>query len=345
MFDDPGRHPRPASHERGGNVSAPKRFSNALVIVNPTSGRRDSVQVAAVVSDRLAAAGLQAKQRHTTAAGDAMRWTVAAARRGFDLVVAVGGDGTLAEVVSGATRADRRVPVAHVPAGTANIAARSLAIPAVAEQAAEAILQGRPTRFDVGYAPAFDRHFLIAAAVGFPARLVRDAPKELKQRVGVLAYAIGAARNLRRVVNPVRVEIEFDGHRRTFRSHTVVASNLGAEVAVPLDPHVDPHDGCLQLTVVTARTVRDVIGLLVRLLFRRRRDPRVIRFTARSVRITAHPPQPVHIDGEMLGRTPVVLEVVPGAVELVVPEADSTTRGATAIRSGTASFTDLESRR
>jgi diacylglycerol kinase family enzyme len=99
----------------------------------------------------------------------------------------------------------------------------------------------------------------------------------------------------------------------------VLASNLGADLGVRVDPSPDAHDGQLQLTVVTTRSLRTAFAVIARLLLGRRRDPSVVRVLGHRVRITAHPAQPVHLDGDPMGSTPVELETLPAAVELVVP--------------------------
>lgn len=293
--------------------------SQVLVIVNPASGRDDGAHIQEQLQSRLAADGRISVQRLTTGAGDAAAWAAGAGAEGFDLVVAVGGDGTLAEVVGGMCRASRRVPIAYVPAGSANLAARALGIHSAADAAVETVATGVAVPFDVGVLPERERYFLVAAAIGYPASLVRDAPRALKKRFGFGAYLIGALRNAGHVVRPERFEIETERDRRVYRAHTVVVMNTSVDLGIPMLPTADPHDGKLDITVMTTRTWWGVLGVLAAAVLRRPRTAAVIQFSAQRVRITAHPAQPIHLDGEMVGPTPVLVEVLPAAVELVLP--------------------------
>jgi diacylglycerol kinase family enzyme len=192
------------SREAGGDgeTRIVMRASNALVIVNPASGRDDGAHIQEQLQSRLAADGCRCVQRLTTGAGDAAAWAAGAGMEGFDVVIAVGGDGTLAETVGGMCNAERRIPIAYVPAGSANLAARALGIDAAAGAAIETVATGVAVPFDVGVLPERERYFLVAAAIGYPASLVRDAPRALKKRFGFVAYLIGALRNASHFVRP-----------------------------------------------------------------------------------------------------------------------------------------------
>ncbi len=314
--------------------------SNALVIVNPASGRDNGARIQELLRNRLASDGCGCVQRLTTGAGDAAAWAAGAGMEGFDLVIAVGGDGTLAEVVGGMCKAQRRVPIAYVPAGSANLAARALGIESAADAAVETVATGVAVPFDVGVLPERDRYFLVAAAIGYPASLVRDAPRALKKRFGFLAYLIGALRNAGHVVRPERFEIETEYGRRVYRAHTVVVMNTSVDLGIPMLPSANPHDGRLDITVMTTRNWWGVLRVLVAALLRRPHNAEVIQFSAKRVRITAHPAHPIHLDGEMVGPTPVLVEVLPAAVELVLPapQADRPTGGAVLLASVAAAF-------
>ena len=124
-----------------------------LVIVNPASGRDDGARIQDLLQRRLAADGSICEQRLTTGEGDAGTWAANAGREGFDLVVTVGGDGTLAETVGGMSQAEHRVPIAYVPAGSANLAARVLGIDNDPVSAVETVATGVAVPFDVGALP------------------------------------------------------------------------------------------------------------------------------------------------------------------------------------------------
>src|SRR6266550_2846972 len=115
-----------------------------------------------------------------------------AARRGVDVVVAAGGDGTLNEVVNGLDGYD--LPLVVIPVGTANDFARQVGIPADADHAMDVILQRKPRRLDT--ASLNGRRFLNVSTGGVGAEATAETPAEVKESLGPLAYAISGLRKL-----------------------------------------------------------------------------------------------------------------------------------------------------
>ena len=103
-------------------------FRQALLIVNPMSGQGRGKRSSARICRDLEELGTVCTLRFTAQAGDATAWAAEALASGFDLIVAVGGDGTLQEVVAGQARSRRKVPIAFIPVGTANVVAIALSL-------------------------------------------------------------------------------------------------------------------------------------------------------------------------------------------------------------------------
>ena len=258
--------------------------------------------------------------RVTEGSGDALAWARSAAEENFDLIVAVGGDGTLQEVVAGQATTTRKVPVAIIPVGTANIVAIALGLPWLARSAVENILTGRVLAFDVGYLPELDRHFILMAAIGYPARVIEDSPRRLKKVFGVFTY-LGAG--LRNALKPghTRLIITADGQHHQYVANTVLVANIGkiGDINLKVSPDTSPHDGKFDLTIISSRTLWDVLKIIFRMLTWRWPLTRRLRhIQARQVVIDARPPAPVQIDGEVLGTTPLRAEIVPAAVQMFV---------------------------
>lgn len=294
---------------------------HALVILNPVAGRTRPERLRAAIDRAFTRHGTTYELRETEGDGDALRWARDA--RDVDLVVAVGGDGTVMEALSGLVEARRTIPLAQVPTGTANLLAVALGIPHHLDRALAIAVRGPPAPFDIGYLPELRRYFALAVGVGWNAQVVEDASRGLKRRFGVLAYVWTGLQNLFRLRRS-SVRVEVDGEVSTFRAHSVMIVNVGDVFrnGVRAGRAIDPHDGRLEVAVLSADTfvglVRLGFGLLTRDLARNRDTP---HFTARRVRVEADPPLPVQIDGEAIGTTPVVVEVVANGVELVVPRA------------------------
>src|SRR5688572_22996224 len=137
--------------------------------------------------------GHKVRVRVTWEKGDAELLAREAAATGADVVVAVGGDGTVNEVINGLDGSD--VPFGIVPIGTANDFAKQVGIPMDADHAMDVILRGHPHRIDT--ASLNGRRFLNVSTAGVGAEATAETPTEAKQTLGALAYAITGIRKLK----------------------------------------------------------------------------------------------------------------------------------------------------
>lgn len=132
-------------------------------------------------------AGYETSCHATTGEGDAIQAAKAATERGFDLIVAAGGDGTINEVVNGIAELDNRPQLAVIPVGTTNDFARAIGIPLNNVIAAvDVILEGAPMKIDIG--KVNDHYFINIAGGGRLTELTYEVPSKLKTMVGQLAY-------------------------------------------------------------------------------------------------------------------------------------------------------------
>jgi diacylglycerol kinase (ATP) len=237
--------------------------------------------------------------------------------RNADVVVAVGGDGTVADVATGILGSG--VTLGIVPAGSTNITARSLGIPANPRAAIGLLLRPESTiEIDVGISE--DRCFLNMGGAGFDAELFRTASPIWKKRLGWLAYLPAAAAALR--LNPSSVMVTCDAERIEVASPLVLVANGGAAVAptFKLHPHISSDDGWLDVLVFTATTPSQVAATLGQLGSQRLdRSPYVIWRRTRAVTIEAEPALDVELDGDVCGVTPREFCVKPAALRVVVP--------------------------
>ncbi len=296
-------------------------YERAILIVNPVAGHARGLRLGQHLRESLESRGLVASVRVTSGQGDARRWSENAAQDGFDLIVVIGGDGTVGEVVSGQARSAAKVPIAIVPVGTANVVSLALALPWLPGMAIGNILDGRVLPFDVGYLPELDRHFFLMAAMGFPAKVIQDSPRRLKNLFGVFTY-LGAG--LRNALNLDEVRIFIEDQDETvheFEGNTILLSNIGkiGDINLKVTPDTSAHDGRFDVNVISSRSLWDLIAVVFRMLtWRYRPTKRLHHFQAERVVIATDPPVAVQIDGEDLGHTPVTAEIVPGGVQLIV---------------------------
>ena len=178
-----------------------------LMIVNPRAGRSKPRGPLYDAAAALCDAGYLLRIRRTTAAGDAAR--IAAQEGGdYDTVVAVGGDGTLNEVISGIQTLKTPPVVGYLPQGSTNDFAASLEIPSDPVQAAEAIVRGQRRQLDIGRFG--ERIFVYVASFGAFTRTSYTASQDVKNALGHFGYLLESLRDLD-TLRPYKVRITADG--------------------------------------------------------------------------------------------------------------------------------------
>jgi YegS/Rv2252/BmrU family lipid kinase len=168
---------------------------------------------------------------------------------GADLVFVWGGDGMVQRAVDAAARTPATIAI--LPAGTANLLATNLGIPINLRSAVDVGLHGARRQLDV--ARMNGERFAVMAGAGFDARMIRDAPRRVKDRVGRLAYLFSGARNLSKAAQKTRIKV--DG-REWFNDDAscVLFGNVGKLFGgLTTFANAEPDDGRLELGVVTAQ--------------------------------------------------------------------------------------------
>lgn len=184
-----------------------------IVIYNPTAGRR-RIRMLWRVLDVLLLAGKRVELVETRWAGHATELAEQAAAKGHRLVVAAGGDGTIAEVAGGIAGTGAQLGI--IPLGTANVLAHELGLPFQPAEIAAMLGRARTREIWPGLARSADGSpfprkgvFVQMLGVGFDAQVVHHISLPLKRRLGAAAYALQAGRELGRYGFPtVRVRID-----------------------------------------------------------------------------------------------------------------------------------------
>ena len=294
---------------------ATTRYRQVSVIVNPAT-RRAAADIVAVVH-AVAPPAVYVDVRFTASAGEAKILARSATDAAADLVVAVGGDGTVAEIATGILGSG--TPLGIIPTGSTNIVARELGI-STTPRVAAALLFGphRLATIDIGRCG--DRAFLHMAGAGFDSRFFARTNRNLKRRVGWAAYVPAAVSSLR--LPPSRFTIVADGRRSTLTSPLVLVAN-GSSIITPslhLHPQIRYDDGWFDVLAFTATTPSDIASTLARLAtMKLEGSPFLFVTRARTVTIDADPPLPVELDGDVLDATPATFQVEPGALQIVAP--------------------------
>lgn len=243
--------------------------------------------------------------------------TLSAVEAGAELVVCVGGDGTVRECAQ--SLAGTSVPLAIVPTGSANLTARAVGVPAGLDAALATAFGGRDVRVDL--ATADGAVFTAMAGMGLDAAVVAATPGAVRRLAGWPAYAGAATSQLLR--RPVTFTLRLDGGEPlTRRARSVTVGNSGALpggfVILP-DARVD--DGELDVLILAPSGLAGWVQVGLRVAVRSRADDRQLeRHRARSVEIRADAELPRQIDGEVIssGRS-LTVAVRPGALLVRVP--------------------------
>lgn len=243
--------------------------------------------------------------------------------KGADLIVAAGGDGTINEVVEGMVHS--RVPLAILPAGTANVLAMEMRLGGNLERAAERLQECQPRRIAAGRliceGGRVDRHFMLMAGIGLDAHIVYNVNAAIKARVGKLAYWLAGWSLLGRRLGQFTVEAA--GKRRDC-SFALVSKvrNYGGdfEIARSVTLMDDEFELVLLSGRNTLRYVKYFAGMLLNNLAGMK-GATVLRASRVSISSPDDPAIYIQIDGEFAGRLPAEIRIVPDALTLLVPPA------------------------
>ena len=278
------------------------------LLVGPSSGKGRGPAEAAALRRRLPDAVLL----EGTSREDALTRARAAVAAGLDVLVAVGGDGTVhlaLQAVAGTGTA-----LAILPTGTGNDLANCLGVPTTGDALAAAVLAGDRTAVDA--VRVGDGWFACILGTGFDAA-VNERANRMSWPRGRRRYDLATLLELR-TFRPQPVVLTLDGHRLE-RSVMLVALGNARSYGggMRMCPGASLTDGLLDVVVVNPLTRRRLIALFPR-LFKGTHvsDPAVEVHRARTV-VLEGSPLPVYADGEPFGQLPLTCEVVPGALQVV----------------------------
>lgn len=305
-------------------MPATRAIPRTLVIVNPAAGRGRAKRAQPVVADYLREHGLLADFVESQSGEDIERRAAEAAAGGYGCVAVLGGDGAFHHLVRGAF--GHNLVLGFFPAGHGNDIADALRIPKDAVAAAHAFLTGRPRNVDVVRARLAQGRtglYVGAGGMGLDAEAALLANGRFRRLPGAARYVAAALWALT-TFEPLRLEVELDGERAAEGSGPVIlaavanAPRYGSGVWIA--PMAKLDDGLLDVTLVSDLPwTRLLEAIPVLLRTGDLRWPEIRRYRARRVRLAADRPALFHGDGELLGTSPVELEVLPGAVQVMAP--------------------------
>ena len=288
-----------------------------LVIWNPTSGGGGYKRDEPLIVDALRGLGYDVEERPTQSAGDATRLAREGVAEGFDIVCALGGDGTVNETINGL--AGSHVPLAIIPTGTVNVLAMELGIPLDPPDAVRLLDTGTVSWIDLGLAG--ERHFALMAGVGMDAAVVASLNPVMKKAFKEAAFAVqGLATYLTKDEPLIRVacpERTVEGYFAVFGN----SSNYGGGFGIT--PLADMRDGLLDVCVLTDKSFLSTVWYWTAALINAHiKHPKVEYFRTEAADVTTVEEGKkvlVQTDGEVAGRLPLTCRIVPHALRVIVP--------------------------
>lgn len=236
-------------------------------------------------------------------------------------IIASGGDGTVS-AIAGVTL-ETGIPLGIIPRGTANALAVALGVPTNLKQACDTIAAGNTRMVDAAYCN--DTPMVLLAGVGFEAGMVNNANRELKNRLGTLAYILSAAQQLF-TQEDFDAKIELDEKVLEFRTGAVTIANAAPPTSVMAQGfgEVIPDDGLLEVTIPISNTLLQdmntsatlIASALVQSQFE---DNNLVRFRTNYLKLTTYPPQTLVVDGEILEANPVEFTCIPHGLTVFSP--------------------------
>ena len=294
--------------------------SRAVLIFNPESGRmrRQRSQQIAAAQRELEQRGIAVDAQGTTRAGEATELARNAVQTGAELIIVCGGDGTINEVVCG--MACSKVPLAVLPAGTANVLAREIGLPLSIAAAARALVACRPRRLSLGCVGS--RYFLLMAGIGFDAGVVRQVNAKHQKLLGMTTYILEA---LRQALFKAPAPFLISGEGWQCRGTLACIAKAQHYGPVKMVREADLFSDSFHIYSFRSQNRFRYFQYALALLngsLRRLPDVDYVEASEICCKPFSADAEPVflQVDGEFAGQLPCCIKVAPDALTLLVPD-------------------------
>ncbi|HEY3181701.1 MAG TPA: diacylglycerol kinase family protein [Gaiellaceae bacterium] len=298
---------------------------NTFFLVNPASANGRTRKIWPELAHRAARLGLEGETLFSERPGHLIELAREAVARGAELVVAVGGDGTLNETVNGI--AESTVPLATLPLGTGMDFVRTYGIPTKFEDAVRVALEGDTRTIDaarVAYrtwsGEGATRWFANVGSVGMSGAVAQRANSMSKRLGGRVTFFYALTRVFLEWENTEMTVTLDDGERRGRMHDVILANGQWHGGAMWLAPDAQPDDGLFDVVFIGDVNKRDFLTTAPKLYKGKHvGHPKVEILRSATVAVDAPERLPIEVDGEQVGTTPARFEIVPGALRVRVP--------------------------
>ncbi len=291
------------------------------VILNPYANRWGAKAQAEETAEAFRAAGVECDLVVTETARQGVAIAEAAAREGYDAVVAAGGDGTINEVVNGLIRAagdGPTVPFGIVPLGTANDFNLMAGLPDTIEESVRVIAAGKTRRIDAGQVN--DRFFINNSAAAMEPMVTIENIK-MTRLSGEIRYIVALLRALVKL-KPWQMNLVWDGGGYEGPAYLLSVCNSPRTGGFMMAPGAELDDGLLDMVFAPEVSKGSVISILLKLMQGKHiHHPAVTFRRITAIDLTSIPGTPLHSDGELFAETAEIVSyrVLPGKVTLLTP--------------------------
>lgn len=291
---------------------------NAYFIINPVSGKVDAVDRVKHIGKIAKTLGWKGKIVTTKKDKGAEILALDAITNGYKHIVVGGGDGTIMEVLGAVL--NKPVILGVIPLGTGNIFAKNLHIPEGIEEAVTIALNGKIRTIDVGNANG--TIFSIMAGMGLDVTMMQKADRDMKNKIGFVAYVVAALKSLGKHRKNYRIVID-NKIKKTYRAKSIMIANMGKITGgIQVVPKAHPTSGELRIGILQAHSLHSWIGVLFNTLKGKVQESSHYTLL-RGHKIDVYPlsgPQSYECDGNVFPPTDnLSIEVYPKAVSILVP--------------------------
>ena len=289
------------------------------LIFNPAARGANRSNILARLSSGLEAAGHNVMTYPTVIAGHGTSLAHQAIGQEAEVIVAIGGDGTINDIIQGMVGSN--VPLAVYPAGTTNVWCKQIGMPSELGQAIRVITHGVRRKIDLGKID--NRYFLLMAGIGLDGEVTSAVNPSLKRHFGKWAYGLPALRLA--LSFPVgKIKLELDDQKMEVESSLIIVSNTRRYAIFELAPAACLDDGLLEVLILEDKSVRIRLQSAVSFAINRsEHDLNIKRYKVRQLSVQSQNELGIQVDGDAAGRTsttPVQIECVPLALEVIIPE-------------------------
>ena len=309
------------------NLPEPGSPLKVGIVYNPSKERAQAALN--IVYRTLSEAGWEPAKLYETKVDDpGFSMAQQAVKEGAELVLAVGGDGTVREVASALKGSD--IPLGIVPMGTGNLLARNMGYEVWdTSSCVHFALFGQEHTIDMIHlvskltnGKTDQRDFLVMGGAGFDAQIMTDTDPKLKSMIGGAAYFLAAGKHLLARRSPVLITID-DGPTFGRKMRGVLIANCGEiQGGINIASQTSAKDGQLEVIILAPRTLLSWAALSLRIMTRRYRSTPILdhKMGSRVKMDFLKHPQPIEVDGDIIGEAKELeAEVLPKVLRVHAP--------------------------